>query len=154
MVKEQFRETDGVRTLTQVCFGMQSPQEIQQCANMQVVAKNLYNQDSQRTPVLHGALDRRMGTSSKDQNCQTCGEGLQDCIGHYGYIDLELPVFHVGYFRSIIQVLQCICKDCSHILMKPEVAQLYRWVKWGPVITPTGVIILSNKLQISVKTFS
>ena len=48
MVKEQFRETDGVRTLTQVCFGMQSPQEIQQCANMQVVAKNLYNQDSMK----------------------------------------------------------------------------------------------------------
>ena len=126
MVKEQFRETDGVRTISQVCFGMQSPQEIQQCANMQVVAKNLYNQDSKRTPVPHGALDRRMGTSSKSQNCQTCGDDLADCIGHYGYIDLELPVFHVGYFRCIIQVLQCICKDCSRILMKPELAQIYR----------------------------
>ena len=126
MVKEQFRETDGVRTISQVCFGMQSPQQIQQCANMQVVAKNLYNQDSKRTPVTHGALDRRMGTSSKDRNCETCGEDLYKCIGHYGYIDLELPVFHVGYFRCIIQVLQCICKDCSRILMKPEMAQMYR----------------------------
>ena len=44
MVKEQFRETDGIRTLTQVCFGMQNPQQLQQCAHMQVVAKNLYNQ--------------------------------------------------------------------------------------------------------------
>ena len=106
MVKEQFRETDGVRTLTQVCFGMQNPQQVQQCAHMQVVAKNLYNQDSGRSAVTHGALDKRMGTSSKDANCATCGEGLSDCIGHFGYIDLELPVYHVGYFRSIIQVLQ------------------------------------------------
>ena len=67
-----------------------------------------------------------MGTSSKDQNCSTCGEGLSDCIGHYGYIDLELPVFHVGYFRSIIQVLQCICKDCSRVLLKPELAATFR----------------------------
>ncbi len=52
----------------------------------------------------NGVLDHRMGTSQKDQNCQTCGKGLSDCPGHFGYINLELPVFHVGYFRAIIQV--------------------------------------------------
>ncbi len=67
-----------------------------------------------------------MGTSQKDQNCQTCGKGLADCVGHFGYIDLELPVFHVGYFRSIIQVLQCICKSCSRVMMTPKVAKSYR----------------------------
>jgi hypothetical protein len=35
---------------------------------------------------------------------------LATCIGHYGFIDLELPVFHVGYFRSCINILQVICK--------------------------------------------
>ena len=44
MVKEQFRETDVVRKITQVCFGMQSPEEMQQAGNIHVVAKNLYNQ--------------------------------------------------------------------------------------------------------------
>lgn len=126
MVKEQFRETDVVRRITQVCFGMQSAQEMEQCSHLHVVAKNLYNQDSQRTPKEHGVLDLRMGTSQKEQSCQTCGEGLSDCIGHYGYINLELPVFHVGYFRSIIQVLQCICKNCARILLKPELASGFR----------------------------
>ena len=56
-------------------------------------------QDAGRTPVTYGVLDHRMGTSQKDQKCTTCGEGLSDCIGHFGYITLELPVFHVGYFR-------------------------------------------------------
>ena len=67
-----------------------------------------------------------MGTSSKDANCQTCNEGLDGCIGHYGYIDLELPVFHLGYFRSIINVLQCICKTCARILLRPDLATMYR----------------------------
>ncbi len=44
MVKEQYRETDVVRRISQVCFGMQSPQQMEQAAHLQVVAKNLYNQ--------------------------------------------------------------------------------------------------------------
>ena len=50
------------------------------------------------------------GTSEKDNNCETCGKPLAECTGHYGYIDLELPVFHVGYFRMTITILQKICK--------------------------------------------
>jgi len=43
-----------------VCFGIDSPQQIQQQAHIHVVAKNLYSQDTQRTPVPYGVLDRRM----------------------------------------------------------------------------------------------
>ena len=37
-----------------------------------------------------------------------------------GYIRLELPVFHIGYFRNTIQILQCICKECSRLLLPDE----------------------------------
>ena len=43
-----------------VSFGMESSHQIQQQAHIQVVAKNLYNQDAQRTPIAYGMLDRRM----------------------------------------------------------------------------------------------
>lgn len=46
------------------------------------------------------------GTSEKDRPCETCGKNLADCLGHYGYIDLELPCFHVGYFKAVIGILQ------------------------------------------------
>jgi DNA-directed RNA polymerase beta' subunit len=36
-----------------------------------------------------------------------------------GYIPLALPVFHIGYFKSTVQVLQCICKSCARLLL-PE----------------------------------
>lgn len=75
-----------------------------------MVGKNLYNQDAPRTPVAYGVLDRQMGTNTKDATCTTCNKGLADCIGHFGYINLELPVFHIGYFRSVIMILQTICK--------------------------------------------
>ncbi len=39
---------------------------------------------------------------------------------HAGYIHLALPVFHIGYYKDVLQVLQCICKTCSCVLMRNE----------------------------------
>ena len=33
------------------------------------------------------------------------------------YIDLELPVYHVGHFRTTVTLLQMICKSCSALLL-------------------------------------
>lgn len=43
-----------------ISFGVESPESMQQQALINVVAKNLYNQDLQRTPVVYGVLDRRL----------------------------------------------------------------------------------------------
>lgn len=52
------------------------------------------------------ALVLLQGTSEKDRPCLTCGKNLADCLGHYGYLDLELPCFHIGYFKATIGILQ------------------------------------------------
>ncbi|EEB15462.1 DNA-directed RNA polymerase III largest subunit, putative [Pediculus humanus corporis] len=126
MVKEQYRETNIAKMISHVCFGVDSPEVIQQQAHIHVVGKNLYNQDAPRTPVAYGVLDRQMGTNTKDATCTTCNKGLADCIGHFGYINLELPVFHIGYFRSVIMILQTICKTCSKVLLPEDLKKTYR----------------------------
>ncbi|XP_049812819.1 DNA-directed RNA polymerase III subunit RPC1 [Schistocerca nitens] len=134
MVKEQYRETNLARKISHVSFGVDSCHQIQQQAHLHVVAKNLYSQDPQRTPVQYGVLDRRMGVNQKDAVCLTCGKGLNDCVGHYGYIDLELPVFHVGYFRSVITVLQTVCKSCSRVLLPDKDKKPFRNKVMNPAI--------------------
>ena len=57
------------------------------------------------------------GIWDKDANCATCGLKMADCVGHFGYIKLVLPVFHVGFFKHCIQILQVICKNCSCVLL-------------------------------------
>ena len=37
-----------------------------------------------------------------------------------GYIRLWLPVFHIGYLKSTLVTLQCICKTCSAVLLPHE----------------------------------
>jgi DNA-directed RNA polymerase III subunit RPC1 len=46
----------------------------------------------------------------KGKLCGTCGRDGKDCPGHWGYFKLELPIFHVGYFKFVVDILQCICK--------------------------------------------
>lgn len=126
MPKEQYRETYVGRKISHVTFNVDSASAIQQAAHIQVITKNLYAQDGQRVPAAYGVLDRRMGTNQKDANCETCGLGLADCVGHYGYIELALPVFHVGYFRSIITILQTICKECARVMLPEPLKKSYR----------------------------
>uniref|UniRef100_W5LHZ8 DNA-directed RNA polymerase subunit n=1 Tax=Astyanax mexicanus TaxID=7994 RepID=W5LHZ8_ASTMX len=125
MVKEQFRETDVAKKISHICFGMKSAEQMRQQAHIQVVSKNLYSQDTSHTPLSYGVLDHRMGTSEKDRPCETCGKNLADCLGHYGYLDLELPCFHIGYFKATIGILQMICKTCSRIMLSKEERQQF-----------------------------
>lgn len=89
------------------------------------------SQMPERMPHPNGVLDRRLGVSSKlmpgppgrgmvQSVCETCGEKLADCAGHFGYIKLELPVFHIGYFKNTLQILQSMCKSCARLLLPDE----------------------------------
>jgi len=75
-----------------------------------------------RIPATGGCLDPRLGVSDKVSTCQTCKLKLVDCAGHYGYIALALPVFHIGFLRHTVHILQCICKTCSRVLLSPDVS--------------------------------
>lgn len=59
---------------------------------------------------------------------------LTDCAGHFGFIKLELPVFHAGYFRHTVILLQCICKQCARILLSEEDRQSFLKRLRGPKV--------------------
>lgn len=67
------------------------------------------------------------GTTEKNAFCETCGLNSVECVGHYAYIKLVVPVFHIGYFKHTIAILQCICKA-------------------GPVIFITAPLITRSRL--------
>ena len=99
--KAPFNELNAPRKIRSVRFSLMSPQEIGKCGVFHVFERNLY-QMPQRVPLKNGILDPRMGTTDKKgTECATCKGKLIDCAGHFGYVKLELPVFHIGYFKNI-----------------------------------------------------
>lgn len=82
-----------------------------------------------------------MGVSQKGTHCETCKQDLVACVGHFGYLDLALPVFHVGHFRTTITILQSVCKNCSRVMLKPEDAK-----NFSKKLTNPNLSYLAKKL--------
>ncbi|KAK3316741.1 hypothetical protein B0H66DRAFT_592877 [Apodospora peruviana] len=99
-------------------FGIQSEQDIVNQGVLEVSDNLLYDVENGRRPFTHGPLDPRLGTSSKTGTCSTCLLPLASCSGHFGYVKLPLPVFHIGYLKYIQATLQNICKTCSRVLLE------------------------------------
>lgn len=87
-----------------------SSQDIVNQGVVEVCDRALYDLARERAPAANGPLDPLMGISGKVGCCQTCGEPMQKCNGHFGYVKLALPALHIGYLKKIIMVLQNICK--------------------------------------------
>lgn len=103
-----------------ISFESLSGNEIKQQSVVEIKTRDLYNLEKERVTAENGPLDSRMGISTTFGECKTCQGNLTFCHGHFGHIKLALPVFHIGYFKNIMQILQCICKNCSALLLSDE----------------------------------
>ena len=122
--KQLIRDGLAPKKISHLQFGLLSPAEIQKVAEFQVCSRELFSMPS-RTPARGGCLDPRLGVSDKISSCATCKRKLVDCAGHYGYIRLALPVFHIGFIRHTLHILQCICKTCSRVLLVESERQIH-----------------------------
>eukprot|EP00978_Attheya_sp_CCMP212_P007415 scaffold17185_cov56-Attheya_sp.AAC.5 len=114
--KRLVKDDMAPKKISHLQFGLMSPAEMQRVAEFQVCSRELFSMPS-RTPAMGGCLDPRLGVSDKVSSCATCKRKLVDCAGHYGYIRLALPVFHIGFIKHTLTLLQCICKTCSRVLL-------------------------------------
>jgi DNA-directed RNA polymerase III subunit RPC1 len=120
--------------ISSIQFGVMSTEEIARSSHIEVITRDLYSQPD-RQQTRGGALDARLGAIDKRSICKTCHSNLADCVGHFAYIRLCLPVFHVGYFKAILQILQMICKNCSRVLLDPSLRDRYIAVMRSPKVS-------------------
>ncbi|KAG7606722.1 RNA polymerase Rpb1 domain 3 [Arabidopsis thaliana x Arabidopsis arenosa] len=113
--KKPYIEDVGPLKIKSINFSVLSDLEVMKAAEVQVWNIGLY--DHSFKPYENGLLDPRMGPPNKKSICTTCEGNFQNCPGHYGYLKLDLPVYNVGYFNFILDILKCICKRCSNMLL-------------------------------------
>lgn len=68
-------------------------------------------------PKLNGLMDPRQGPINKITRCETCAGNMNECLGHFGHIELVKPVFHSGFLTMAIKILECFCFYCSKLLI-------------------------------------
>ena len=113
-----------LKKISQIQFGILSPEEIRRMAVARIISPDTYNEDG--TPIESGLMDRRLGTIEPGQRCRSCANAVGDCPGHFGIVELARPVIHVGYAKSIIhKLLKSTCRVCSRVLLDDEKIEEY-----------------------------
>ncbi|KAF8075932.1 hypothetical protein FPV67DRAFT_389261 [Lyophyllum atratum] len=108
---------EAPKVIKKLQFSLLNAQDTVKISEFEVTHRDLYTA-TDRLPVKNGVLDRRLGTTDKNAFCETCGQSSVNCVGHYAYIKLVVPVFHIGYFKHTIGILQAICKTCARVLLE------------------------------------
>ncbi|PWN27773.1 beta and beta-prime subunits of DNA dependent RNA-polymerase [Jaminaea rosea] len=101
------------RLVREVQFGVLSPEEI----NKMSVCKIEYPETADETgrPKPNGLSDPRLGTVDRNFKCQTCGEGMAECPGHFAHVELARPVYHIGFINKVKKILESVCVHCGKL---------------------------------------
>ncbi|CAG2111793.1 unnamed protein product [Medioppia subpectinata] len=100
-----------------VSFGIISKDEIKKLSVLNVETWKTFDELSH--PREGGLCDSAFGPAKRDEMCATCGLSEFDCCGHYGHINLSLPVFNPFLIKQLFQVLKMCCFECHHLLFSP-----------------------------------
>ena len=99
-------------------FSMLSPDLIRKQACAKIVTPELY--DKEGYPVDGGLMDVRLGVIDPGLRCKTCGGGLRECMGHFGFLDLARPLIHLNYVDIVLNLLRCTCRECGKLLSEKK----------------------------------
>lgn len=99
-------------------FGMFSPQDIRRLSVVEIQTPDTYDEDG--APITAGLMDGRLGTLEPRQRCKTCGNTAIRCPGHFGHIELAVPIIHIEFTKIIHDLLRTTCRNCGRILLPDE----------------------------------
>ena len=111
------------KRIQSIKFALLSPDEIRRMSATKIITADTYDDDG--FPIDMGLMDSHLGVIEPGLRCKTCGGKVDDCPGHFGHIDLAMPVIHVGYVKDIKKLLQATCRKCGRLLLTRQQAQEY-----------------------------
>ena len=118
---------DTKHVISAVKFGIYSSKEIHKISVIPNKGLHEINIHDANLPKFNGVNDMRMGGVDLRTHCPTCGNGVDECTGHFGHIDLVVPVYHIGFTSTILMTLRSVCFWCSALLVDktdPKLVQL------------------------------
>ncbi|OYT62792.1 DNA-directed RNA polymerase subunit A' [Thermoplasmatales archaeon ex4484_30] len=113
-------KTNIPKKIGAIQFGLLSPERIRKMSATRIITPDTYDEDG--FPIEMGLMDPRLGVIEPGLRCKTCGQrvGKDGCPGHFGHIELAMPVIHVGFVKTILNILRSTCRGCGKFLFSDE----------------------------------
>ena len=122
MSNRDYEYHSNISKIKKVQFSLLSPDEIKNQSTCKIIDHTLYtpSQDGVSIPAPGGLYNLKMGAIDSNVICETCGQRSSLCPGHFGYIELAAPVFHMHFISRTLKLLKCICFRCSNLLLDDD----------------------------------
>jgi DNA-directed RNA polymerase I subunit RPA1 len=79
------------------------------------------------TALPNGVYDPRLGPSTTDSPpCVTCAQSYAFCPGHFGHIELCVPLYHPLLFAKIVELLRMKCLHCHKLRCPVRTLNVYQ----------------------------
>ena len=112
------------KIVDEISFGLISPKDLRKQSVVEVQTPDTYDEDG--APITAGLMDGRLGTLEPRQRCKTCGNTAIRCPGHFGHIELAVPIVHIEFTKIIFDLLKATCRTCGRILLSEEASKKAR----------------------------
>jgi DNA-directed RNA polymerase subunit A' len=112
------------KVVDEIHFGLFSPQDVRKLSVVEIQTPDTYDEDG--APISAGLMDGRLGTLEPRQRCKTCGNTAIRCPGHFGHIELAVPIIHIEFTKLIYDLLKSTCRNCGRILLSDETVKKTR----------------------------
>jgi DNA-directed RNA polymerase subunit A' len=109
------------KVINQISFGLISPKDLRKQSVVEIQTPDTYDEDG--APITAGLMDGRLGTLEPRQRCKTCGNTAIRCPGHFGHIELAVPIVHIEFTKIIFDLLRSTCRNCGRILLSDDAAK-------------------------------
>lgn len=106
------------KIVDEIGFGVLSPQDVRRFSVAEIQTADTYDEDG--APITSGLMDGRLGTLEPRQRCKTCGNTATRCPGHFGHIELAVPIIHVEFTKIIYNLLRSVCRNCGRALLSTK----------------------------------
>ena len=109
------RKEVTTREVVAVRFGMLTDDEVRRLSVKRITSPVTY--DTLMNAVPDGLYDAALGPVDFNGRCGTCGLGAQQCPGHFGHVELPVPVYNPLVFGALYRLVRATCFHCGHFKM-------------------------------------
>lgn len=118
---------------TSIQFSIYTDDEVRQRSVCEISSSVSY--DALGTPLPRGLYDPLLGPTAAnadgeegaitEEMCITCGNVRNLCPGHFGHIELCVPVYHPLFFPRLLQLLKMKCLACHGFRLSARNCRVY-----------------------------
>ena len=99
-------------------FALMGPKEVRKLSATKVITADTYDDDG--FPIPMGLMDLHMGVIEPGLRCKTSGRKMDEDPGHFGHIDLAMPVIHAGYSKTVKDIMNATHPSSGRIMLTQD----------------------------------